>query len=149
MAPQRDRRFLYGFLCIFGLFVLFALFHKSGRKFVNVLPQTVFTSEAEADGKYPHFICKSLNSLIIILILEIISIPLSTILSGDPIELPQDDPHILKYIWDNGYMEKPSERGYNLKEPQKDPSMGQGQLVRKLLNEMVSHSLRGNYPIQG
>ncbi len=60
------------------------------------------------------------------------------IMAGEPIELPQNDSRIKKYILNHGFLKEPSIFPYNLNQPSiLDTSMGQGQVVRKLLKNMV------------
>lgn len=59
-------------------------------------------------------------------------------MKGEPVILAQDDPRIISYILKNKNLLPPSEDPYNLVQPNKDPSMGQGQYIRKLLKNMVS-----------
>lgn len=74
----------------------------------------------------------------LIKIADHILIPMIDVMSGDPIKLNQDDPRIKKFIWDHGYLIEPSKKPYNLKpSPNEDPSMGQGQFIRKIFNNMV------------
>jgi hypothetical protein len=65
---------------------------------------------------------------------------MDVIMDGDPIVLQQDDPKIKKYIWDHEYLVGPSSEPYNLSQPDKNPSMGQGQFIQKLFENKVKFS---------
>lgn len=67
-----------------------------------------------------------------------ISVPIETVMSGEPVQLGQDDSRVSKFIWDHGYLQPASKLGYNLTSGDKDPSMGQGQMIRKIFKNMVS-----------
>lgn len=69
---------------------------------------------------------------------SMISVPIEEVMAGDPIVLAQDDPRVTQYIWNHGYIVAPSEIDYNLTAPNKNPSMGQGQMIRKIFKDMVS-----------
>jgi len=66
-----------------------------------------------------------------------IGLPIKTVMKGLPIALPQDDLRYLKYIEDTGVVVEPSTETYNLKEPERNPSMGQGQFIQQLFNNQV------------
>lgn len=70
---------------------------------------------------------------------QTVSVSIKEIMSGEAIQLEQDDPRIIKYIWENKLLEPPSSSSYNLANPNdKEPSRGQSQFVRKILNNMTN-----------
>lgn len=79
-------------------------------------------------------ICICTDALIV---QQAVLVPMEQIASGMPIVLPQDDERLIKYIWSNEYIHQPSTDTYSLSHPFTDPSRGQGQFIRKLLNNMV------------
>jgi hypothetical protein len=55
-----------------------------------------------------------------------------------PKTLAQDDWQILKYIRSQAqFLQRPSSKPYNLKNPDVDPSMGQSTVVKKIFKNMV------------
>jgi len=51
--------------------------------------------------------------------------------------LLQDDPRILKYIREHKVLVPPSSNPYELKQPNKDPSMGQSTVVKRILKNQA------------
>ncbi|ODM94854.1 Protein Star [Orchesella cincta] len=64
-------------------------------------------------------------------------LPIEYVMSGEPVILPQNDQRIIQYILSKKLLQPPSEKPYNLEMPDEDPSRGQGQLIRKILNNMT------------
>jgi hypothetical protein len=69
-------------------------------------------------------------------------VPISDVIKGEPIVLPQNDTRLLRYIKEKEIVRPPPPKTveYNLKDPMnKDPSVGQSQFIRKLFQEKVKN----------
>lgn len=66
---------------------------------------------------------------------EFVRVPTRDIMTGQPIQLEQDDNRIINYILKHGHLQPPSGLDYNLTITEVDPSRGQGQFIRKLLGD--------------
>jgi hypothetical protein len=71
-------------------------------------------------------------------------VPISEVMRGQPLILPQNDSRILRFIKQKQLVREPSPEKlpYKLERPElPDQSMGQGQFVRKLFRNKVSFEL--------
>ena len=54
--------------------------------------------------------------------------------------LKQDDPRILEFVKNKGFLQPPSTEPYNLANPGKDPSAGQSGVIKRIFKNMVNYA---------